>query len=86
MTRAQRWGWVALAIIAALILLFLARSAAAQDYAFMPRGGCTLLLELLGTPANVSEPRFYFDTDHLNRAGLAQFVARDLRPLLASGP
>ncbi|MGZ5583660.1 MAG: hypothetical protein ACXWG8_13985 [Usitatibacter sp.] len=36
--------------------------------------------------AAIAEPRFYFDTDHLNRAGLEQFVARDLAPLLASGP
>lgn len=33
------------------------------------------------------EPKFYFDTDHLNRAGLTEFFARHLRPLLAApGP
>lgn len=57
MTRAQRWGWVVIAIVVALILLFLARSVAAQDYAFMPRGGRALLLQLLGSPANASELR-----------------------------
>jgi len=35
--------------------------------------------------ARLAEPRFYFDTDHLNRAGLAEFLARDLRPVLESG-
>ena len=32
--------------------------------------------------AAVPESRDYFDTDHLNRAGLTEFFARDLRPLL----
>ncbi len=31
----------------------------------------------------LDEPRFYFDTDHLNRAGLTQFFARYLKPILA---
>ncbi|HUL94072.1 MAG TPA: hypothetical protein VLV56_17180 [Burkholderiales bacterium] len=57
MTRAQRWGWVILAIAAALILLFLTRTAAAQDFSFMPKGGRTLLLGLLGAPASASELR-----------------------------
>ncbi len=34
---------------------------------------------------SIGEARFYFDTDHLNRAGLARFVERDLGPLLAGG-
>jgi hypothetical protein len=34
---------------------------------------------------SLGEPRFYFDTDHLNRAGLTEFLARDLRALLESG-
>jgi hypothetical protein len=33
----------------------------------------------------MSEARFYFDTDHLNRAGLTEFLARDLRAVLESG-
>ena len=33
----------------------------------------------------LSEPRVYFDTDHLNRAGLTEFFARDLKPILVSG-
>ncbi len=33
----------------------------------------------------VNEPRFYFDTDHLNRAGLTAFVGRSLKALLVSG-
>lgn len=33
----------------------------------------------------VSEPRLYFDTDHLNRAGLTEFFNRHLRALLAGG-
>jgi len=32
----------------------------------------------------LGEPRFYFDTDHLNRAGLTEFFARDLKPILVS--
>jgi len=35
--------------------------------------------------ARLPEPRFYFDTDHLNRAGLDELLARDLRTLLESG-
>jgi hypothetical protein len=35
--------------------------------------------------AALSEPRFYFDTDHLNRAGLTEFLARDLRAVLEAG-
>ena len=30
----------------------------------------------------IDEPRFYFDTDHLNRAGLTEFLARYLKPVL----
>ena len=32
----------------------------------------------------LGEPRFYFDTDHLNGAGLTEFFARDLKPILVS--
>lgn len=31
------------------------------------------------------EPRFYFDSDHLNRAGLTEFVKRHLKALLMGG-
>lgn len=34
--------------------------------------------------AALEEPRFYFDTDHLNRAGLTEFVDRDLKAILLS--
>jgi hypothetical protein len=30
----------------------------------------------------LDEPRFYFDTDHMNRDGLTTFLARDLKPIL----
>jgi hypothetical protein len=33
----------------------------------------------------VSEPRFFFDTDHLNRAGLTDFFNRHLKDLLTGG-
>jgi hypothetical protein len=33
----------------------------------------------------IDEPRFYFDTDHLNRAGLTEFFNRELKSLLLSG-
>ena len=32
----------------------------------------------------MNEPRFYFDTDHLNRAGLTAFINQDLKQLLAT--
>lgn len=32
--------------------------------------------------ATIDEPRFYFDTDHLNRAGLTEFLARDLKGIV----
>jgi hypothetical protein len=32
----------------------------------------------------IDEPRLYFDTDHLNRAGLTAFVDKSLLPLLAA--
>jgi hypothetical protein len=31
------------------------------------------------------QPQFYFDSDHLNRAGVTEFVSRHLVPLLAAG-
>jgi len=33
--------------------------------------------------ATIDEPRFYFDTDHLNLAGLTEFLARDLKGSLS---
>ncbi len=33
----------------------------------------------------IDEPRFYFDSDHLNRAGMTAFFARDLKPVLMQG-
>jgi hypothetical protein len=33
----------------------------------------------------MDEPRFYFDTDHLNREGSTQFFNRFLKPILAEG-
>jgi hypothetical protein len=32
----------------------------------------------------MDEPKFYFDTDHLNRTGLTEFFSRHLEALLAS--
>ncbi|MGP0084729.1 MAG: hypothetical protein ACLP0B_14015 [Steroidobacteraceae bacterium] len=32
--------------------------------------------------AELEDPKFYFDTDHLNRAGLTQLFQRRLKPLL----
>ena len=32
----------------------------------------------------MNEPRYYFDTDHLNRVGLTEFFARQLKPILTS--
>jgi len=31
----------------------------------------------------MDEPKFYFDTDHLNRAGMTEFLVRHLKALLA---
>jgi hypothetical protein len=35
--------------------------------------------------ANSGDPALYFDTDHLSRAGLTEFFARDLKPVLVTG-
>ena len=32
--------------------------------------------------AELEEPRFYFDTDHLNRAGVSELLARRLKAIL----
>lgn len=34
----------------------------------------------------MDEPRFYFDTDHLNRVGLTEFFSRHLKPILTRQP
>ena len=34
--------------------------------------------------ASISEPPFYFDTDHLNRSGLTEFFARYLKTILVA--
>ena len=34
--------------------------------------------------AEVDEPRFYFDTDHLNRAGMTELFARQLKAILTA--
>ncbi len=34
----------------------------------------------------ISEPRFFFDTDHLNRSGLKELLARHLKSILTSVP
>jgi hypothetical protein len=34
--------------------------------------------------STMNEPRFYFDTDHLNRTGLTEFFAQQLKPILVS--
>ncbi len=57
MTRAERRGWVLAAAILALALLLLARSVAAADAGFMPKGGRALLAELLGAPAQEPDLR-----------------------------
>lgn len=41
---------------------------------------------LLDFSASVSDPRLFFDTDHLNRDGLVAFFARDLRAVLELAP
>jgi len=35
---------------------------------------------------SLTEPRFYFDTDHLNRTGLTEFFAHDLKAILRPAP
>ncbi len=34
--------------------------------------------------AELAEPKFYFDTDHLNRSGLTELFQRRLKPLLTT--
>ncbi|HUL94069.1 MAG TPA: hypothetical protein VLV56_17165 [Burkholderiales bacterium] len=43
-----------------------------------PRG-----IALRDFSASIPEERFYFDTDHLNRAGVSRFVERDLKAILS---
>ncbi|HET9651265.1 MAG TPA: hypothetical protein VFP36_03705, partial [Usitatibacter sp.] len=43
-----------------------------------PRG-----IELRDFSGAIGEPKFYFDSDHLNRGGLALFLERDLAPVLS---
>jgi len=57
MTTARRVSLVLLAILAAILLLMLARSASGEDFAFMPKGGRALLVELPGAAANPAELR-----------------------------
>jgi hypothetical protein len=52
-------------------------------------GALSAMLAVRGTPfhdfsATIAEARFYFDTDHLNRAGLSELLARNLKPILGS--
>ena len=35
---------------------------------------------------SMNDPRFYFDTDHLNRNGLTEFFGRDLKAILTALP
>jgi hypothetical protein len=34
----------------------------------------------------MDEPRYYFDTDHLNRAGVTEFFNRHLKGLFTAPP
>ena len=34
----------------------------------------------------LAEPRFYFDTDHLNRTGVTEFLEKHLKAILLSPP
>lgn len=44
-------------------------------------------VQLIDLSAALDEPRFYFDTDHLNRAGVTELFNRHLKALLmADGP
>jgi len=56
MTAARRRRRLFLAVVGAL-LLPVAQAAAGEEYAFMPKGGRALLLELAGTPPDVAELR-----------------------------
>jgi hypothetical protein len=52
------------------------------------------MLDLLGSrglalddfSSDLEEPKFYFDTDHLNRAGVAEFFDRRLKQVLLAPP
>jgi hypothetical protein len=41
-------------------------------------------VKLVDFRAELDEPRFYFDTDHLNRTGVAEFFSRYLKPVLVA--
>lgn len=57
MTRRERVGWTAGALLAALLLLMITRSVGAIDFDFMPKGGRVLLLEQFGAAAQDAELR-----------------------------
>lgn len=41
-------------------------------------------VEFLDFSSSLAEPRFYFDTDHLNRAGVTEFFEKHLKAILLS--
>lgn len=56
MTAARRRSRLFLAVLGAIVFT-LAQAAGGEDLDFMPKGGRALLLDLLGTPADVAELR-----------------------------
>ncbi len=57
MTRVEKWGWAIVAVVVAIGLLLLTRSAAAIEPDFMPKGGRALLLQVLGAPGDAVQLR-----------------------------
>lgn len=96
MSRGQRWLWIAIAAIVALVLLLLARPAGAQSFDFMPPGGRTLLVKALGAPDKRAQLRdvvqsrkseaewqaAFPDLSPRDRATLAAYLAANM-PLAA---
>ncbi len=41
-------------------------------------------VEFLDFSSSLAEPRFYFDTDHLNRTGVTEFFEKHLKAILLS--
>ncbi len=48
----ERGSWVTVTIVVTLVTLLYSSSLSGQEYAFMPKGGKALLLQLLGAPAD----------------------------------
>lgn len=78
MTHRERWAWGLVALVIAVLLLMLTRSAAAIENDFMPKGGRALLLQLYGAPDRASELRDVMSTKRSAAEWRSMLAARTL--------